>query len=67
MPTQSIRELRARYRTTYTAYLRCVRALSMVRKPPTDVLDTEEQTLGELVAARDAFRRELLTYYRTSR
>jgi hypothetical protein len=39
----------------------------MVRKPPTDVLDTEEQTLGELVAARDAFRRELLTYYRTSR
>jgi hypothetical protein len=52
-----------RYRTTYTAYLGCVHALSMVRQPPTNVLDTEERTLAELVAVRDAFRRELLTYY----
>ena len=63
MPTQSIRDLRVRYRTTYTAYLGCVHELSLVRPPPTDVLDTEETTLAELVAVRDAFRHELLKYY----
>jgi hypothetical protein len=40
-----------------------VRALSQVGRPPTDVLDTEAQTLAELVAVRDAFRHELLKYY----
>lgn len=63
MPTQAIRNLRVRYRTTYTAYMGSVRALSKVGQPTTDVLGTEKRTLAELVAARDAFVDELVAYY----
>jgi hypothetical protein len=65
MPTQVIRDLRGRYRTTYTAYMGSVRALSKVGQPTTDVLGTEKRTLADLVAARDAFLHELAAYYST--
>jgi hypothetical protein len=63
MPTKVIRDLRVRYRTTYTAYMGCVRALSKTGPPTTAVLGTEQRTLAELVAARDAFLHELVAYY----
>ena len=66
MPTQAIRDLRQRYRTTYTTYLGCVRAISKIGRPTTDALDTEKRTLAELVAARDAFVYELAAYYGSS-
>jgi hypothetical protein len=66
MPTQAIRNLRVRYRTTYTAYMGSVRALSKVGQPTTDVLGTEKRTLADLVAARDAFLHELVVYYNSS-
>src|SRR5688572_10245387 len=63
MPTQAIRDLRQRYRTTSTTYLGCVRAISKVGRPTSDVLDAEKRTLAELVAARDAFVLKLAAYY----
>ena len=61
---ETLRELRQRYQTAYTAYRSCVDAMTALtlrsEKPSLELLDSEAKALRELNEARDAHRAALL-------
>ena len=55
---KELRDLRHRYKTAYTSYMHCVKALSDASQngvwPPAEVLRLEEQALNDLTFLRQA-------------
>jgi hypothetical protein len=69
MATKELRELRSKYRTAYTAYMKGVQALSDASQkgefPTNNVLRKEAEALNDLTFARQRLLDALLAHSRT--